>query len=162
MQTFKLAIMNEEKKRFLQEDFIPLLKKLNADTKGKWGVMDAQHMVEHFVDAVKNASGKLILPVVNTGERLEKSREFLMTEKQFKENTKNPLIGDASFPLRKANMNAAIGKLQEELNYFFQVFENNPNLKTTNSIFGELDYAMNVQLLHKHALHHLRQFGLVE
>jgi len=102
------------------------------------------------------------LPVVNSGERLEKSREFLMTEKQFKENTKNPLIPETPFPLRKANMNAAIEKLQEELDYFFQVFENNPSLKTSNPIFGELDYAMNVQLLHKHALHHLRQFGLVE
>jgi hypothetical protein len=154
--------MNEEKKKFLQQDFILLLKKLDADTKGKWGVMNAQQMVEHFVDTVKNASGKLILPVVNTGERLEKLREFLMTEKQFKENTKNPLIGDAPFPLRKANINAAIEKLREELNYFFQVFENSPGLKTSNPIFGELDYAMNVQLLHKHALHHLRQFGLVK
>jgi len=154
--------MNEEKKKFLQQDFILLLKKLDADTKGKWGVMNAQQMVEHFVDTVKNASGKLILPVVNTGERLEKLREFLMTEKQFKENTKNPLIGDAPFPLRKANINAAIEKLREELNYFFQVFENSPGLKTSNPIFGELDYAMNVQLLHKHALHHLRLFGLVK
>ena len=118
--------------------------------------------MEHFADAVKNASGKLILPVVNSGERLEKSREFLMTEMQFKENTKNPLIPETPFPLRKANMNAAIEKLQDELNYFFEAFENNPSLKTNNSIFGELDYTMNVQLLHKHALHHLRQFGLVE
>jgi hypothetical protein len=154
--------MNEEKKKFLKEDFIPLLQKLDANAKGRWGVMNGQQMVEHFADAVKNASGKLILPVVNTGERLEKSREFLMTEKQFKENTKNPLIPDTPFPLRKANMNAAIEKLQDELNYFFQAFENDANLKTDNSLFGELDYAMNVQLLHKHALHHLRQFGLVE
>jgi len=121
--------MNEEKKKFLQQDFILLLKKLDADTKGKWGVMNAQQMVEHFVDTVKNASGKLILPVVNTGERLEKLREFLMTEKQFKENTKNPLIGDAPFPLRKANINAAIEKLREELNYFFQVFRSRINKK---------------------------------
>jgi hypothetical protein len=154
--------MNEEKKKFLQDDFIPLLKNLDAYAKGRWGVMNGQQMVEHFADAVKNASGKLILPIVNSGERLEKSREFLMTEKQFKENTKNPLIGEVPFPLRKANMNAAIEKLHEELNHFFQVFENNPDLKTNNSIFGELDYSMNVQLLHKHALHHLRQFGLVE
>ena len=33
---------------------------------------------------------------------------------------------------------------------------------TTNPIFGDLDFAANVQLLHKHALHHLRQFGLVD
>ena len=153
--------MNEEKKKFLKEDFIPLLYKLDANAKGNWGVMNGQQMVEHFADAVKNASGNLILPVVNSGERLEKSRVFLMTELPFKENTKNPLIGEQPFPLRKASINAAIQKLQDELNYFFEVFDNNPSLKTNNSIFGELDYAMNVQLLHKHALHHLRQFGLI-
>src|ERR1035438_7325131 len=140
----KPGIMNEEKKKFLQEDLIPLLKKLDASAKGRWGVMGPQQMVGHFADAVKNASGKLILPAVNTSERLEKSREFLMTEKQFKENTKNPLIPETPFPLRKANINAAIEKLQDELNCFFQVFENDPGLKTANPIFGELDHAMNV------------------
>src|ERR1700679_1369634 len=109
--------MNEEKKKFLQDDFIPLLKNLDAYAKGRWGVMNGQQMVEHFADAVKNESGKLILPIFNIAERLEKSREFLMTEKQFKENTKNPLIGEVPFPLRKANMNAAIEKLHEELNH---------------------------------------------
>src|ERR1700693_3220235 len=111
---YKPGIMNEEKKKFLQNDFIPLLKNLDANAKGKWGVMNGQQMVEHFADAVKHANGKLIVPMVNSGERLEKSREFLMTEKQFKENTKNPLIPETPFPLRKADMDAAIEKLQDE------------------------------------------------
>ncbi len=84
-----------------------------------------------------------------------------MTENPFKENTKNPLLGETPLPLRKPTLQAAIDTLQEELNYFFSVFENNPALTTRNPIFGELDYAQHVQLLHKHALHHLRQFGLV-
>jgi hypothetical protein len=153
--------MNQEKLHFLKYEFIPLLQMLQADVPGKWGVMHGQEMVEHFIDAVKSANGKLVLPAVNEGEMLEKSRIFLMTEKPFKENTKNPLIATIPSPLRKPNIREAIQKLQEELDYFFTSFETNPSLTTFNPIFGDLDYAMNVQLLHKHALHHLRQFGLI-
>jgi len=153
--------MNTAKKIFLKKDFIPLLEKLKEGEKGKWGIMNAQQMVEHFADAVKNANGKLVLPLLNEGERLQKSRAFLMSEEPFKENTKNPLIPKDGFPLRKPDMQSAINILQKELDYFFEVFEKHPELKTGNAFFGELDYEMNIQLLHKHAMHHLKQFGLV-
>jgi len=44
--------------------------------------------------------------------------------------------------------------------YFFEAFENDHNLVTRNPLFGDLNFEQNVQLLHKHALHHLRQFGV--
>ncbi len=49
-------------------------------------------MVEHFTNAVKNASGKLILPILNEGENLQKFREFLMSDIPFKQNTKNAMM----------------------------------------------------------------------
>jgi hypothetical protein len=153
--------MNNAKEVFLKKDFVPLLEKLKADEKGKWGIMNAQQMVEHFADAVKNANGKLVLPLLNEGERLQKYREFLMSEEPFKENTKNPLIPAEGILLRRPDMPSAINKLQKELDYFFEIFENHPELKTGNAFFGELNYEMNIQLLHKHAMHHLKQFGLV-
>ncbi len=69
-------------------------------------------------------------------------------------------MGEEPAPLKKHTKEAAIGKLQEEIIYFFEVFEKNPTMKTTNPIFGELDFEMNIQLLYRHALHHLRQFGI--
>ena len=153
--------MNEQKKEFLKEQFIPLLKKLNTEDKGSWGLMNAQQMVEHFADAVKNASGKLALPVLNEGETLVAYREFLMSEKPMREGTKNPLMPEEPAPLRQPDMNAAISKLQSELDHFFMVYEQDPSLINKNPFFGELDYNQQVQLLHKHAMHHLKQFGLV-
>ncbi len=152
--------MSTSKETYLKSDFISFLKQLKGDEKGNWGVMNSQQMVEHFADAVKNASGKLILPTLNEGERLQKYRDFLMSEEPFKENTKNPLIAEEGMQLRQPDMGSAIDKLQKELNYFFEAFTANPGLKTRNPFFGELDYEMNVQLLHKHAIHHLKQFGL--
>ena len=153
--------MNNIKEIFLKKDLVPMLKKLKADKKGNWGIMNAQQMIEHFADGVKNANGKLILPVLNEGGKLQKFRNFLMSEEPFKENTKNPLIAEEGIPLRQRDLPSAINKLKKELDYFFEAFEKNPELKTGNALFGDLDYDMNIQLLHKHAMHHLKQFGLV-
>jgi hypothetical protein len=153
--------MADVREEFLKKYFIPLLEKLQKDKKGQWGKMNAQQMVEHLADSVKNASGKLILPLVNTGESLQKSRDFLMSDHSFKQEIKNPLIPEEGFPLRKADLESAIDKLQKELNYFFEIFEKHTEMKTRNPIFGELDYKMNLQLLNKHFSHHLRQFGIL-
>ena len=108
-------------------------------------------MIEHFSDAVKNASGKLIIPDLLQGEPLEKIRAFLMSENPFKKNTKNPLIPEAGAPLRQPDIKSAINKLQNELDYFFEAYQKDPKITIRNSFFSELNYAMNVQLLRKHA-----------
>lgn len=152
--------MIANKEQFVKHELIQLFRKLDGTEKPRWGVMSAQGMVEHFVASLMNASGKLVLPVVNSGETLEKLRAFLMTDKPFRENTKNPLLPDTPLPLRKPDIHQAVDKLSEELNHFIRAFESDPRLTTLNPIFGELDYGMNIQLIWKHALHHLRQFGI--
>lgn len=152
--------MPNAKEVFLKEQAISLFSQLDSDNKGTWGIMNAQQMVEHLADAVKNASGKLLLPALTEGDQLEKMRAFLMSEKPFKENTPNPLMPAKGAALRRPDMKSAIEKLQTELDYFFEVFEKNPSLQTKNAFFGELDYQMNIQLLDKHFRHHLKQFGI--
>lgn len=154
--------MNREKLNFLKVEFIPLLKKLKGDEKGSWGVLNAQQMVEHFSDSVRIASGKLIRPRIIEGEMLKKYRAFMLSEEPFKVNTKNPLMDEKGALLRHAKMKDAIHELQQELEFFFTAYENNLSLTVGNPFFGELDYAGQVHLLHKHAMHHLKQFGLVE
>ena len=152
--------MTDAKEIFLKEKAIPLFSQLSSETKGVWGVMNAQQMVEHLADAVKNASGKLKLPSLTSGEHLEKMRLFLFSDKPFRENTPNPMMPAAGAALRRPDMKSAIEKLQSELCYFFEVFKNDPSHTTNNAFFGELDYQMNIQLLDKHFRHHLKQFGI--
>ena len=152
--------MQVDKEKFLRTQFIPLLQQLQANAPRRWGKMNVQQMIEHFTDVMMVASGKLKFPVSTPLEKLPAYREFLMSDKPFKENTRSPVLGDEPLPLRKKTREAAIGKLQEELIGFFDVFKNNPALKTTHPVFGDLNYEENIQLLHKHALHHLRQFGV--
>lgn len=152
--------MNFEKENFLRTKFISLLQKLDNHTIPLWGKMNVQQMIEHFTDVVMSASGKIKLPIVTPADKLPRFREFMFSEKPFKENTKSPVLAEEPAPLKKHTKEAAIGKLQEELIYFFEIFENTPGLKTINPVFGELDFDGNIQLLYKHALHHLRQFGI--
>ncbi len=153
--------VDSSKAEFLQKDFFLLLNELQPDAKGKWGTMNGQGMIEHFIEVFKIANGKLKIPLINHGERLEKFREFLFSEKQFRENTKNPLLGEVPAPLIHPNKETALLELRKQVDDFFELFAEDSSLTTTNPIFGELDYAANIQLLHKHALHHLRQFNLI-
>jgi len=152
--------MNFEKENFLRTKLISHLQKLKIETQPRWGKMNVQQMIEHFTDVMMVASGKIKLPIVTPPDKLPRLQEFMMSEKPFKENTKSPVLGEEPVPLKKHTKEAAIGKLQEEIIYFFETFERNPGLKTTNPVFGELDFDMNIQLLYKHALHHLKQFGI--
>jgi hypothetical protein len=153
--------MDAVKKEFLQHRLVTLLRKIPSDKPAQWGKMTLQQMVEHFAESVRIASGKLVMTKVLTPpEHLEKMRDFLMSEKPFRENTKNALMSEVPAPVINPSLELAINELQEELDFFFTVFEKNRLQVTRNPFFGDLNYEQNVQLLHKHALHHLRQFGV--
>ena len=158
----KDCYMSIEKENFLRTKLVQYLQRLDPATPPRWGKMNVQQMVEHYAgDAVRNASGRLkIEKIITPPEALERMREFMMSEKPFKENTKNPLMGEEPTPLRYKTVQAAIGSLQQELIYFFEAFEKDPQLITRNPFFGDLNFEQCVQLLYKHALHHLRQFGV--
>jgi hypothetical protein len=153
--------MIESKIIFLRETMPALLQKLQANQQGAWGKLNAQQMVEHFTDAVKLAYGHFLLPAVSEGEQLQKMYNFMMSDTPFRENTVNPYMGKEPAPLRKATMQDAITSLQNALQRFFEYYEQHPGSKTLNPFFGELNVEEQVHLLHKHAQHHLRQFGLL-
>lgn len=155
--------MTDPKIAFLQNDIIPLLYKLDPLQKGKWGKMDGQQMVEHLRDICKVASGKIVLPLVNTDpEKLAQARSFLMSELPFRENTKVPVMPEEPRPHKYSSLEVAISKTEEELKEIFTVYTSNPSLVLMHPIFGELNYAEQVQYLDKHFRHHLRQFRLID
>lgn len=148
------------KAAFLRTEFPSLLSSLTADSERKWGKMDAQQMVEHMSYAMRQANGKDIYECITPEEHLPKMQTFLMSDKSFKENTPNALIGEDTVPHECANISDAIAELREEIDHFFEVFNSDPNKKLMNPFFGELNYEMWVKLLYKHAWHHLNQFGI--
>jgi hypothetical protein len=154
--------MSFEKENFLRTRLVPYLQQLDPATPPRWGRMSVQAMIEHYTeDALKNANGRLRFDTYAVpAERIPRNHEFMMSEKPFRRNTKNPLLGEEPAPLRHRTVQAAIGALQEELIHFFEVYEKNPSLVLRNPFFGDLNFEQNVQLLYKHAIHHLNQFGV--
>ena len=154
--------MPAQQENFLRIEFMQHIHALTADSPSRWGKMNVQQMIEHLGgDAFRTASGRLVFEKILTApEMLGRMRAFMMSEKPFKENIANPLMGVNPLPLRYKTVQGAIGALQQELINFFEVFEKNPLLITRNPFYGDLNFDENVQLLYKHALHHLRQFGV--
>jgi hypothetical protein len=154
--------MTSNKADFLKKDFLTYLKSVDSATPPLWGKMSLQQMIEHFTDYVKIASGKIQNTKLLTPEdQLEKAQAFLMSDKPFKENTPNPLLPEAPPPVRNISMEEALKELETEIDFFFSVFKENNQPRTLNPFFGDLNFEQNVQLLHKHALHHLKQFGVM-
>ena len=153
--------MNADKADFLRYKFIPLLRQIPSDKAPNWGKMTLQQMIEHFTDTMRIASGKTIYTdIITPAEQLEKMRTFISSDKPFRENTKNPLLSEVPAPVKNPSVEEALKELQQEINFFFSVFEKNNLQVTRNPFFGDLNFEQNVQLLYKHAWHHLRQFGL--
>lgn len=151
-----------EKENFLRTKLIGLLQQIPPDRPALWGRMNLQQVIEHLAkDAVPVASGRLLIEKILTApEKLPAMRAFLHSEKPFRQNTPNPLMELVPPPPVYKTIQGAIGALHQELIYFFETFEKNPLLKTRNPFFGDLNFDDNVQLLYKHSLHHLRQFGV--
>ena len=145
---------------FLQNRYIGVLNGLSEDAPRKWGKMNVRQMIEHMSDYVRIANGRTLLSILTPEDRLEKLRGFLMSEKPMPENTTNALMPETPAPVKHADKQSAIEELKKELSHFFEVHQNEQGRTTANPFFGMLDYDMQVQLLYKHATHHLRQFGV--
>jgi hypothetical protein len=55
----------------------------------------------------------------------------------------------------------AMQEVIAEVNYFFQLYADEPEMTAVHPVFGELNYEEWVRLHYKHVTHHLRQFGLL-
>lgn len=154
--------VNPEKEDFLLNEFILVIKTIDEDQEPVWGKMNLHQMVEHMTDSIrianeKNKAEKIITPP----DKLEASYAFMMSDKPFKENTKNVLMAEDPVDVRNEFLEDAILELDNEITDFHTFFKDDPEKKTTNPFFGNLNYAEWVQLLYKHAMHHLKQFSAV-
>lgn len=155
--------MDREKFNFVTKDCLPLFKSIKADAIGNWGVMNGQQMVEHVAAFFYVSTEKIKFPLVTPAEHLPKYKEFLLSDKEFRENTKAPanVIGEEALPLRFATMEEALENLNKAIVSFENYFTNDTNKKTLHPVFGELNYEEWVLLHYKHVRHHLRQFGML-
>jgi hydroxymethylglutaryl-CoA reductase len=155
--------MDTEKLHFINSGMFLLLKNLSADTAAVWGKMNARQMVEHVAAFFNVSTEKIQFDLVTAEEHLPKYREFLYSDKEFRENTKAPVtvLGEDPLPLKYPSLEIAKEKLKAAVTYFISYFENAPGKKTLHPVFGLLNFEEWVLLHYKHVTHHYRQFGLM-
>ncbi|QNA44820.1 DinB family protein [Lacibacter sediminis] len=153
----------QEQLKFLKNEYIQIISKADTSAQPKWGKMNFQQMVEHVAAFFKVSTHKLKFDLVSPPEHMPKLKEFLMSDKQFRENTKAPtsIIGEEPFPVHFTSPEEAVAKLEKEVSHFFHFYETNPTATAVHPVFGELNFEEWVRLHYKHVTHHLRQFGLM-
>jgi hypothetical protein len=151
----------EQKIHFLKNELVPAIAAIPADVKPLWGKMNLQQMTEHMArEGFRISSGQLKFDLVMPAEQIPKMQAFLRSDKPFRENTPNALMPAEPAPVVHAGLPGALAALQAEIDYFFDVYEQDPGMVVSHPFFGELDFDLNILLLYKHSLHHLRQFGI--
>lgn len=161
-----LTMVQKKQETFVEmtEDKInECLSKLSADAKPKWGIMTPQHMIEHLEYTYKIASGEIQDFEVATPEKiLEKVHASLYNYDKFPKNTQFPLLEkDKLDDLKHENLEAAIEKFKEQRKKYIEYFNENPDAKLKNLVFGELNRYESYLLERKHLNHHFEQFNLL-
>ena len=152
--------MNEQKLAFLKEQLVPLAQKIPLHQQPLWGKMNVQQMLEHVGHFFQVSTNKRHFDLVTPVEHLPKYLEFLWSDKEFKENTKAPVLPEEPFPIIFEKHEDSLAFLQHEVADFCSFFKDRPELTTQHPVFGHLHFDGWVQLHHKHVIHHLKQFGV--
>jgi oxepin-CoA hydrolase/3-oxo-5,6-dehydrosuberyl-CoA semialdehyde dehydrogenase len=147
---------------FSKETIFSALKHLKSDTPARWGMMSAQHMVEHLVFHLRTATGVISTDVVTPEEKLEKFQESLWNHLPMPKEFKHPKL-DASAPMQLEfqGLAEAISALDQAFDAYLLYFKENPDVTHNNAVFGPLDKWHWDLLGRKHFHHHLLQFGLI-
>jgi len=155
--------MSDARHSFLKTGMFTQLESLQDLPPALWGKMNLVQALDHIADFFDVSSGKINYGLVTPEEYLPKYKEFLFSDKQFRENTKAPgnIIGDEPSPARSADLRQAVSDLRRSVEDFFDFFDGHPGTKTVHPAFGPLDFEEWIILHHKHVTHHFRQFGLM-
>jgi DinB superfamily len=148
------------KLNFLKNEFVNILATIDSNTQSLFGKMNVHQMIEHMGYAFRQASGLVPLEATGDEETTQKMYRFMMSDKPFKDNTPNPYLPDEPAPTSSETVIESLDFLQKDIDHFINLFEKDIDLKILNPFFGNLNFDEWTHLLHKHALHHLRQFGI--
>ncbi len=161
-----LTMVQKKQETFVEltsEKITEYLNKLTADTSPKWGKLSAQTMVEHLEYTYRIASGEIQDFEIATPEKiLEKVRNTLYNYKKMPQEHMFPLASESKIEqVKHSNLEEAIAQFHEARNNYLAYFEEHPQAKTKNVVFGELNRYEWYLLERKHLNHHFEQFGLI-
>lgn len=142
---------------------ITLLDPLTADTPPVFGMMTAQHMVEHLIWSLKISNGEKQSEQFFRHEKAEKMKAALIyTDAEMPLGFRAPVLPENEvFPLEYTNLQEVKGIFATELNRFHDYFKSNPEATLMNPSLGLLSHKEWLVFHTKHFKHHFKQFSLL-
>ncbi|MEM0994623.1 MAG: MaoC/PaaZ C-terminal domain-containing protein, partial [Bacteroidota bacterium] len=139
-----------------------ILMGLTTDTPAKWGIMRAQHMVEHLEYFNQIALGTVEVAQLTPVEKIEKYTESLYNYRKMPKNFQLPLFkeGETEAP-RYESLAAAKEALFSSLAAVEERYKDDPSFTAFNPTFGHLNRYEWKLYCQKHFQHHFEQFGLL-
>lgn len=161
--TYKTTSMNSSIEKL--QTHLQLLKNLNANDKGLWGVMSPQNMVEHLGGVFYSTAMGKGEPLIYSPEKAKKVKaRFMSAYYPFPKNVKRPGTHDQPTiapPLRYNSLEEAIQKLHKAVELFIKEYQTNPEKTASHGYFGDLTLEGWLHFHIKHIEHHFRQFALL-
>ena len=148
---------------FILNDISPALEMLTDDVIPKFGIMTAQHMVEHLSALFYLGRKEVGLPCITPENELPERRAFLNNSEPFWKNMKAVGVPqDGLMDLRFTNLEEAKGRLISSIGAYYKFHETHPGTKILHPIFGKIGIELWDRFNYKHTIHHFQQFGLLD
>ncbi|MEZ4632689.1 MAG: DinB family protein [Deinococcales bacterium] len=138
------------------------LSTLSESSRPLWGDFSPQQMVEHLIWIFRGSNGDLNFPVLTPAEKLERNRQFLMSDQPIMKNFKISLLAEGLPALEYPDLASAKAALIAQSDRFIQRYQAKDETIYNNAVFGPLTVGEWHHFHYKHCLHHLAQFDLVQ
>ncbi|MEL6717229.1 MAG: phenylacetic acid degradation bifunctional protein PaaZ [Bacteroidota bacterium] len=139
-----------------------LLLGLMEETKPEWGIMTAQHMVEHLEYFNRVALGEIACDLVTPTDRLEKYLESLYNYQKMPKNFQLAILKKGQTEdLRFSSLEEAKVAFINSLKEVEEKYKIDTNFTAFNPTFGELNAYEWKLYCQKHFQHHFEQFNLM-
>lgn len=146
---------------FLRDKLPEYLKNLEEHTSPAWGIMTAQHMLEHLGGVFRLSSSYREVPLQASPEQLPKLRQIALSG-NFPKNMRNPAVPAKLPELRFGSFEEARQKLLSSVAKALEFLESDPEKLPRHPIGGDFSAADWIQFHAGHTRHHFRQFGLLQ
>lgn len=154
--------LTTDKYLFFKNTVPEILLKIDGNELPIWGLMSAQHMIEHLILPLKIGKRELDFGILTPLDKLPKQKAFLMSPLGLPKNFPFPGYAEGYIPpfvykdLQEAKKNLLI-----EISKFMEFISEEKNQKGNHPFFGSLDKEEWILFQYKHFVHHFMQFGIL-
>ena len=148
------------RKDFLQNEFPKLLQNLTAETKGNFGLMTPQHMVEHLTWVIKSTLKGVGVHEMPLTEKQKGFRKFIDKGAILKHRPSDKTKDDLP-DLKYGSLEEAMEQIPIAVNRFYEWKEANPDGEIFAPFTGHMPIEKWELFHYSHVRYHLWQFGLL-